>query len=60
MNRSTRITTSPRPELTNAQPVLSAAGNDTFDEDFFRIVCRLFPPRFTVGAGVLLGSYDPE
>ena len=30
------------------------------DEKFFRIAAELFSPAFTMGAGVLLASYDPE
>ena len=30
------------------------------DETFFRIAAELFTPAFTMGAGVLLASYDPE
>lgn len=30
------------------------------DERFFRAVADVFAPSFLQGAGVLLGSYDPE
>ena len=30
------------------------------DDTFFRVVASVFPPEFTAGAGVLLGSYDDE
>ena len=30
------------------------------DDTFFRVVASVFPPEFTTGAGVLLGSYDDE
>ena len=30
------------------------------DESFFRAVADVFVPGFLQGAGVLLGSYDPE
>ena len=30
------------------------------DDTFFRIVARLLPPSFVMGAGVLLAGYDDE
>jgi hypothetical protein len=39
-----------------AVPTVWTAG----DEDFFRVAADLFAPNFLYGAGVLLGSYDPE
>ena len=31
---------------------------DDSDVCFFRCICDLFPPAFTLGASVLLASYD--
>jgi hypothetical protein len=41
--------------LESVRVVWSAA-----DEQFFRITADLFSPSFAQGAGVLLGTYDPE
>lgn len=45
---------------TPSAEVTAAAAWSAVDEAFFRIVARVFPPEFVEGAGVLLGSYDPE
>lgn len=45
-------------QLNATAPVV--AWSDDVDSVFFRITASVFSPRFTDGASVLLGSFDPE
>ena len=50
-------------QTTQPQPVIEGIPtqwDDARDDTFFRITATLFAPEFTMGAGVLLASYDDE
>ena len=50
------LTAQPQPTV----EAIPAEWTDERDEPFFRITAALFSPEFTLGASVLLASYDDE